>query len=90
MTVHQALRDLKDALGPSQREMAAEQLSELDWRERPYIVECLTRAAKEDPAASVRAACVHALAHLEANTTKVVAAVRDLKNDGDPHVRQEA
>jgi hypothetical protein len=89
-TVPQTLATLKDALGPSQREMAAEQLGELNWRMQPQVVESLTKAAREDPAATVRAACVRALARMQANTAEVVAAVRDLKNDRDARVRQEA
>jgi hypothetical protein len=86
----QTLATLKDALCPSHREMAAERLGELNWRVQPQVVESLMKAAREDPAASVRAACVHALAHMQANTAAVVAAMRDLKTDSDPHVRQEA
>jgi hypothetical protein len=89
-SVPQSLATLKDALCPSQREMAAERLAELNWRMQPQVVESLMKAAREDPAASVRAACVHALAHMQVNTPAVVAAMRELKTDSDPHVRQEA
>jgi hypothetical protein len=89
-SVPQSLATLKDALCPSQREMAAEHLAELNWRVQPQVVESLMKAAKEDPAATVRAACVRALAHMQVNTAEVVAAMRDLKTDRDPHVRQEA
>jgi 3-methyladenine DNA glycosylase AlkD len=84
------LATLKDSLYPSQREWAAEQLSELNVRGQPQVVQSLTKYAKEDPAATVRAACVHALAHMKANTTEVTAVVQELKNDRDPRVRQEA
>ncbi len=84
------LATLKEALCPSEREMAAEHLGGMNWRTQPHVVESLTKAAREDPAASVRAACVHALAQMGANTAEVVAAMRDLKTDRDPHVRQEA
>jgi hypothetical protein len=88
--VPQMLATLKDSLYPSQREWAAEQLSELNVRGQPQVVQSLTKYAKEDPAATVRAACVHALAHMKANTTEVTAVVQELKNDRDPRVRQEA
>jgi hypothetical protein len=86
----QMLAVLKDAQLPSEREMAADQLSELNWHAQPQVVAGLTRAAREDPAATVRAACVRALAHMQVNTTDVAAVVQDLKNDRDPRVRHEA
>jgi len=89
-TVPQMLATLKDSVYPSQREWAAEQLSELNLRGQPQVVRSLTKCAKEDPAATVRTACVHALAHMKVNTTDVVAVVQELKNDHDPRVRQEA
>ncbi|MHB1426767.1 MAG: HEAT repeat domain-containing protein [Gemmataceae bacterium] len=88
--VPQLLSTLKDSLYPSERETAAEQLSELNWRIQPLVVESLMKSAREDPAATVRASCVHALAHMKVNSTEAVALVRDLKTDRDPRVRQEA
>jgi hypothetical protein len=89
-SVPQMLTTLKDSLRPSEREAAAEQLSQLNWRVQPVVVDGLMRAAHEDPAATVRAACVHALAHMRVNTPTALALVRELKSDGDPNVRQEA
>jgi HEAT repeat protein len=57
---------------------------------QPQVVESLTKGALDDPAATVRAACVRALGHMKVNTQEVVALVQDLKNDRDPRVRQEA
>ena len=88
-SVPQLLASLKDSQLPSQREWAAEQLSELNWRQQPYIADGLARSAKEDSAASVRAACVHALAHLKVDKPEVVAVVQELRNDRDPRVRSE-
>jgi hypothetical protein len=88
--VPQLLAALKDSLRPSEREAAAERLSELDWRVQPLVVEQLMKAAREDPAATVRAACVHALAQMKITTPGALALVRDLKSDRDPRVRQEA
>ena len=90
VSVRQSLAALKDSLYPSERESAAEQLSELDWRHQPLIVEGLMKSARDDPAATVRAACIHALAHMKVDTTTAVTVVRDLKSDRDPRVRQEA
>jgi hypothetical protein len=89
-SVPQLLAALKDSLCPSERETAAEQLSELNWRMQPLVVESLMKAAREDPAATVRAACVHALAHMKVDTPAACALVRDMRSDRDPHVRQEA
>ncbi len=89
-SVPRLLATLKDSLRPSEREEAAEQLSDLNWRIQPLVVESLMKAAREDPAPTVRAACVHALAHMKVDTPAACALVRDLRSDGDPHVRQEA
>ena len=89
-SVPQMVTTLKDSLYPSQREWAAEQLSQSNGRGDPQVVQTLTTCAKEDPAASVRTACVHALAQMKVNTTEVTAVVQELKNDRDPRVRQEA
>jgi hypothetical protein len=88
--VPQLLTALKDSLRPSERESAAEQLSELNWRMQPLVVESLMKSAREDPAATVRAACVHALAHMKVDSPAAVALVRDLRSDRDAIVRQEA
>lgn len=88
-SVPQLLAALKDSQLPSQREWAAEQLSEVNWHQQPHIADSLARSAKEDPAASVRAACVHALAHLKVDKPEVVAVVQELRNDRDPRVRSE-
>jgi hypothetical protein len=89
-SVPHMLATLKDSLYPSEREAVAEQLSELDWRIQPLVVDCLMKAAREDPAATVRAACVHALGHMRVDTPESVALARELKSDRDPRVRQEA
>jgi hypothetical protein len=81
---------LRDSLYPSQREWAAQSMAAADWRAHPQIVQALTTAAKEDPAATVRAGCVHCLANMKVNTLPVVAVVRGLRNDTDLRVRQEA
>ncbi len=81
---------LRDSLYPSQREWAAESMSTVDWRSHPQVVQALMTAAKEDPAATVRAGCVRCLANMNVNTVPVVTVVRGLRNDSDPRVRQEA
>jgi hypothetical protein len=81
---------LRDSLYPSQREWAAENLATVDWRMHPQVVQTLLTAAKEDPAATVRATCVRSLANMKANTAPVITMVRSLTSDTDPRVRKEA
>ena len=61
INVQPALRVLKEALLPSQREAAADSLCKVDWKVCPQVVDALMSAAKEDPAATVRASCVRCL-----------------------------
>ena len=86
----QLLMTLKEALYPSQREWAAGALVSIDWRMQPQVVDALVLAAREDPAATVRATCVHSLAKMRCTTPTVVAVIQGLKSDADPRVRQEA
>jgi hypothetical protein len=83
------LAKLRDSVMPSEREMAAEELSRCDWRRDPQVVPGLVQAAKCDPAPAVRACCVRALARMKVNTMPVVTAVMTLKTDSDVRVRQE-
>jgi hypothetical protein len=88
-TTSQLFGMLKDSLYPSQREWAADCLSQQDWRAQPQIIVALVRGAKEDPAPAVRAGCVRALGHMKVNTLPIVQAVQSLKYDRDPRVRHE-
>jgi HEAT repeat protein len=81
---------LKDNLYPSQRELAVEQLAGLNWHQHPQVVDSIMTAAKDDPAATVRAACVHALAQMQVNTAQVAALMQTLQDDREFCVRQEA
>jgi hypothetical protein len=89
-TTAELMKYLKGSLYPSQREYAAESLSSRDWHKEPQVVEALVVAAKADPAPTVRAGCLRALAAMKANTAGVITAVAALKNDADPRVRQAA
>jgi hypothetical protein len=84
------LNQLRDSMLPSQREWAAEKLTELEWRKSPQVVDALVQAAKDDPAASVRAGCIHCLARMSAATPPVIAVIQSLKTDADPRVQHEA
>jgi HEAT repeat protein len=85
----QAIQVLRDSILPSEREMAVDQLLRCDWRQQPEVLDAVVKAARTDPAAVVRAACVRALGKMKANTVPVVATVTALKDDPDIRVRQE-
>jgi hypothetical protein len=80
---------LSDSDYPSEREWAAERLGRLSWRAEPQIVTALVKAAREDVAPTVRAACIRTLARMKANTPQVLTQVRALQDDSDARVRQE-
>jgi hypothetical protein len=69
--------------------VAANNLATYDWRSNPQIVTVLASAAREDPAATVRSACVYALARMGVATEPVMQTLNQLPNDNDPRVRQE-
>jgi hypothetical protein len=83
------LHIMKDSIYPSQREWAADQLTACDWRKNDAVVDALVAAAKEDPAATVRAGCVRCLTKMKVNTVPVVVVLQALKADADPRVRTE-
>jgi hypothetical protein len=85
----EAMATLRDSIYPSQREWAAGTLSALDWHSQPDAVHALVTAAREDPAPTVRAACVRALAKMHATSAPVLTALQGLKTDGDPRVLHE-
>jgi hypothetical protein len=87
---HRLQMTLRDSLLPSQREMAAELLTGLDSQRDPTILPALLQAVHEDPAGTVRAACIHALAKIRVNTPEVVDALMSLDKDPDLRVRHEA
>jgi hypothetical protein len=89
-TIPQLTTQLHNALFPSQRETAAEKLSTFDWKTNEDVVRALLQAAHDDPAPTVRAACIHALATMKVNTVPVVGVIRTAKNDSDLRVRTEA
>jgi len=88
-SAQQFQRVIHDSLLPSEREMAVEAMSGFQREQDPTIVPALLRAAADDPAASVRAACVHGLVRMNANTLEVVNVLMNLKADPDLRVRRE-
>ncbi len=86
----QLLAVLRDSLYPSQREWAADSLaSQRGSQSQAQVVSALISAAKDDPAPTVRAGCVRAIAQLQITSTPAVAALQALKNDPDARVRRE-
>lgn len=81
---------LRDALCPSERELAAQSLAEMDCRQSPQVVQALLNSAREDPAPTVRVACIHCLAEMRLNTVPMLSLLQSLESDGDPRVRHEA
>jgi hypothetical protein len=87
--VPQHLTALRDALYPSHREWAAENLADANAQMHPEVVDALLNGARHDSAPSVRAACVRSLAKLNSRTDAVVSTLHSLKDDTDARVRHE-
>jgi hypothetical protein len=81
---------LKSSLYPSQREWAVEYLASLDWHTHEQVVPALLTAAREDPAPTVRLACVHCLARMNVNADLVRGTLQALHSDPDAGVRAAA
>src|SRR5204863_8787790 len=88
MSVQQHLVTLQSSLSPAQREVAVMHLAECDWRGNPQIVPALLTYAKDDPAATVRTACVTGLMRMNAGGDAVTQTLSQLRSDSDPRVRQ--
>jgi hypothetical protein len=69
--------------------MAADELAVHDWHTQPAVVQALVLAAREDPAATVRAGCVRVLVRMKAATPAVITALQGMKDDQDERVRKE-
>jgi len=82
------MQTAKDAAQPSQRELAVIALSSYDGRKLPQIVSFLNHLAIKDPAPTVRAAVVNALARMNLAPEMVVHTLETLRDDGDARVRQ--
>lgn len=89
-TPSQLMQTLRLSLYPSQREEATNLLAVCDWRANPQVIMALTTAAREDPAPTVRCACVLALMRMGVASEQVVQTLNQCKSDADPRVRQEA
>jgi hypothetical protein len=89
INIAQMIDTLKNSLYPSHREWAANILTAVDWHKHPEVVTALVKAAREDPAATVRAACVRDLGKMNANTQGVIEVLQALTTDPAPQVVQE-
>jgi hypothetical protein len=85
----EAMATLRDSIYPSQREWAATSLTSSAGPARDDAINALVKGAREDPAPTVRAACVRSLAGMKAGTAPVIALLQGLKTDGDPRVLHE-
>lgn len=80
---------LYDSAYPAQREWAAQTLATYDHRNHPQVLQALCTAARQDPAATVRAGCVYSLSRLNIQGEPVLSTLQTLRTDTDPRVRQE-
>lgn len=86
--VYQLVTTLRTAVSPAQREWAAMCLVSYDWQRNPVIVDSLVAAAKDDPAATVRAGCVNCLARMNLGQERLGVHLAQLQNDSDARVRE--
>jgi len=87
--VDQLIKAMREAPYPGQREWAAQQLVNFDWRANPAIIQAMLVSASHDPAVSVRAGCVYCLGRMQASVEPVVGTLNSMRNDNEPRVRQE-
>jgi hypothetical protein len=88
-TIRQLATTLRISIYPSQREIAAEDLTKYDCHQHPEVLQALLLAAREDAAPLVRATCVHCLVKMKAHGDQVLGTLAMLRSDKDVHVRQE-
>jgi hypothetical protein len=86
----QLLLILRSSLFPSNREWAADQLGGPEWRGNPVVVEMLLQSAKNDPAPTVREACVRNLGRSHGMLPNVIEALNAAQKDENEGVRNEA
>jgi hypothetical protein len=81
---------LKTSLYPSQREWAADYLAGVSWRTHQEVVPALLTAAREDPAPTVRTACIRCLARMDVSANLVSSTLQGLQHDANADVRAAA
>lgn len=86
----QLLVVLRNSIYPFQREWAVDNLSNVDWRSNPEVVQALMSAARKDAAPTVRVMCIRSLVKMKVDTVPVVTTIQALRSDPDPRVEHEA
>jgi hypothetical protein len=88
LSLQQKINILQTSIYPTTREEAVISLCEGDYCGHPQVVQLLMRVAKDDPAPTVRAACVSGLARMNVTSEPMMQTLNTLKSDSDPRVRQ--
>jgi hypothetical protein len=88
MTLQQKISILQTSIYPTTREEAVISLCEGEYRGHPQVVQLLMRVAKDDPAPTVRAACVAGLMRMNVTGDSMLQTLTTLKTDSDPRVRR--
>jgi hypothetical protein len=88
--VQQMVRVLRSSVFPSQREWCISYLANLDWHLHPEIIATLLSVAHDDPAPTVRTACVLAIGRMGIHPDLARGTLASLRNDSDAAVRQAA
>jgi hypothetical protein len=84
------LTQLREAIGPSQRESAAMVLAVSEARTMPEVVKAIMSAARHDPAPSVRTTCVRCLYRLSSEVADVVPIIAECRADQNAEVAATA
>jgi hypothetical protein len=90
MDYTQTLTMLREGTQPSQRAWAAAELSSVDGRGNPDVVDALVVAGQLDTSAAVRLQCVRSLVKMNAEGAAVIQLMEALQKDQDARVAQEA
>jgi hypothetical protein len=88
--LEQPVRQLRESLLPSEREVAIETLASSDLRGSKEAASALLTAAFRDPAITVRLSAIRTLAAKLGGNPQIIGALRALKEDGDARIRAEA
>ena len=88
--LEQPVRQLRESLLPSEREVAIETLASSDLRGSKEATSALLTAAFRDPAITVRLSAIRTLAAKLGGNPQIIGALRALKEDGDARIRAEA
>ena len=87
MSLQQKISILQTSIYPTTREQAVISLCEGDYRGHPQVVQLLMHVAKDDPAPTVRAACIAGLTRMNVSGEPMMQTLTTLKTDSDPRVR---